>query len=146
MGFLKVQANPMNEETKKKLKKEHVEKYRALNKKYGVAWSDDTLLPDGWTKEKMKAKVLESPDNDNLNFISIKWWDGLAEAFRTFQRANVSLSEAVCMEKQACLDWLFTPVCSICGEVIGVLTPPYLREKGLCSWRCWKDLYGEEYD
>lgn len=35
-------------------------------------------------------------------------------------------------------------ICCMCGYEIGVLTPQYLREKGLCSYRCWSELYGEE--
>lgn len=31
--------------------------------------------------------------------------------------------------------------CIICGEPFGNI--PALASKGICSWRCWKDIYGE---
>lgn len=97
----------MNNKLQEQQIKEHIKKYRALNEKYGVAWTG-SAMPDGWTEETLKAKVLESPENENLNFIPLEFWDILAVSMLAVQRIpGLSLSQAVCMQKQACLDYLF---------------------------------------
>ena len=97
----------MDQETKEKMYKEHKEKYRALNKKHGVACNEDSL-PKGWTKEALRAKIMEDrEENQSLNFIPLRWWDARANMMRAWLGARLSLGEAVCMQKQECLDYLF---------------------------------------
>ena len=33
------------------------------------------------------------------------------------------------------------PYCQICGDLLGRI--PHLTKTGVCSWKCWADLYGE---
>ena len=97
----------MNESEKEKLRLEHEKEIRKLNAEHGVAWTG-SVMPDGWTKESLKAKVLANAENRSLNFIPLKWWESLGAGLMTFNWfPGLSLSIAVCMQKQACRDWLF---------------------------------------
>lgn len=91
---------------KEKARQEHKEKYRALNKKCGVAWTGN-IMPPNYTAERLKEGIKEDP---HLNFIPLRWWDSLALSMIGYHRGGValSLSDGVCMQKQACRDYLET--------------------------------------
>jgi hypothetical protein len=80
--------------------KEHIEKYRMLNKKYSIK---TTVLPEGYTKQSLKEEVIRRAET-NLNFIPLQWWDSHAVFMKV---PGSSLSQRVCMLKQACLDYIF---------------------------------------
>jgi hypothetical protein len=87
--------------------KEHVLKYRKLNKEHGIKWGEKDL-PEGWTKESLRKEVLRDyEENRHLNFIDLHWWDGHTVFLRV---AGKSLSEKVCMLKRACMDYIFDSV------------------------------------
>lgn len=84
--------------------KEHVEKYRKINKKHGIVWSEKDL-PEGWTKESLRKEVLRNyKENRHLNFIDLHWWDGQTVLGCP---KGYSSAEKVCMLKRACMDYIF---------------------------------------
>ena len=95
----------MNEERRKQ-RKEHEEKYRKLNQDHGVKWSNKSFPIDGWTEDMVRVEMHADP---NLNFVPLAWWDGQSVMLMT---TGLSLSQRVCMLKQACRDYLAYPVLS----------------------------------
>jgi len=83
------------------MNKEHENKYRELNKKYGVRWNEKSPRLVGETLESLKAN-LEA--DENLNNVMLVRWDNLAKSFLFLNGGGLSLAEAVCMQKQAARD------------------------------------------
>lgn len=83
---------------------EHVNTYRALCRDHGVKWDEESPRLIGETLDSMLTKYQEDA---HLNNVALQRWDNLAFAFLVYNRGcGLSLSQVVCMEKQAARDML----------------------------------------
>ena len=81
---------------------EHMEKYKGLNRKFGVAWDLDSPK---FVKETPVSLVEKYVEDKYFNNIKLGYWDHLAISFAAYNnRSGLSLSEMVCMQKQAARD------------------------------------------